>query len=340
MWKKLTNKQESILVCEASLSKWKYSPWLTLLIMLGLLWGTQYLMGTLLLFPTFLTVFPKIMQGISANDPLDSFRIASDLVEEMPSWYFQLQLFLTAFEILMPILVCRLAERRSLLSMGFTREKGLRRFAAGYGIGVLLIVCSVGICLAFGIVRISANSSLGTVILPVLIYFLGYLIQGTAEETLVRGFFFISLSVGIRRKDAPLWACLISAFLFALMHVANPGMTLLSFLNIFLAGLMLALFMYRFDNIWIAAGLHAAWNFTQGQIFGYGVSGLAAKESIFTVTLSDNALLHGGSFGLEGGLAVTAVQLIAIALLFLIPYQKDFDAAGYIRTRREEQKAA
>lgn len=74
-----------------------------------------------------------------------------------------------------------------------------------------------------------------------------------------------------------------------------------------------------------AAAIHSAWNFVQGNVFGVSVSGTGSAPSLLGTVLSDaGTIWNGGAFGLEGGLCVTVVTLLAIAaVIFLLPTNKD-----------------
>lgn len=174
---------------------------------------------------------------------------------------------------------------------------------------------------------ISGNGSFelgSSVNFPLLIvYFAGFLIQGGAEEIMNRGFLMVSLRNSFRNnKLRNVWAVLISSYIFAMLHGLNPGMTILSVLNLFGAGVFFAVLFIRFDNIWICWAAHTAWNFFQGHILGTYVSGLPSPVSIFIFNDSGNQIINGGSFGFEGGLMVSCVQLLVIALLIFLPSKR------------------
>ena len=93
-------------------------------------------------------------------------------------------------------------------------------------------------------------------------------------------------------------------------------MTLLAYINIFLFGLFLALLFIRFENIWIVGALHSIWNFAQGNLFGIQVSGMQLQPSLIKSDVKEGwELINGGSFGVEGGLAVTVVLAVTLGIL-------------------------
>jgi membrane protease YdiL (CAAX protease family) len=155
----------------------------------------------------------------------------------------------------------------------------------------------------------------------VLLFFAGFLIQGMSEELLCRSYLMVSLS-----RKWPLWACAVSnALLFSLLHVGNPGVTVIALVNIFLFGLFASMLTLRRGSIWMVGAVHSMWNFAQGNLFGIPVSGLAGSPSPLIAEMGEGSwktLVNGGSFGLEGGLAVTAVLAVACVVVWFASTKK------------------
>lgn len=226
------------------------------------------------------------------------------------------QLFTTFAEIAAPVIFCLCIEKRSLVSMGFRKEKAVRDYFIGYVLGAVLILSAAMIAGVTGSLTITAATEVSY--LWVFLFFAAFLVQGMAEEVLVRGFLLVSLT----RKVSVLWAVVISSLVFAALHLGNPGMTVLAFGNLVLAGVLFALCFLLTDNIWAAAAMHSAWNFVQGSVVGVEVSGLTGMERVFIGTLKGSEWINGGSFGLEGGLCVTIVEVIAIAVMLVLIQRK------------------
>jgi len=132
------------------------------------------------------------------------------------------------------------------------------------------------------------------------------------EETLMRAIFFriVEASLG------SVIALVASAALFGFLHAFNPGATLVSTVAIALeAGVILAAAYLYTRRLWMAIGLHAAWNFTEGGVFGASVSGGAA-HGLFASRFYGPTILSGGAFGPEASVVAVVVCLIAgVALL-------------------------
>jgi uncharacterized protein len=131
------------------------------------------------------------------------------------------------------------------------------------------------------------------------------------EEILMRGIVF-----RITEESLGTWlAFFISGLLFGLAHLANPNATLVAALSIALeAGVLLAVGYVITRRLWVSIGMHFAWNFALGGIFGVAVSGIEVR-GLLKSTLTGPDLLSGGRFGPEASvLAVLVCTSMAIVL--------------------------
>jgi hypothetical protein len=141
-------------------------------------------------------------------------------------------------------------------------------------------------------------------------------LAGICEELAVRGVLFRVLedSLGTAAAIAA------SAVVFGLLHALNHGATVVSTAAIALeAGVMLAAAYAWSRNLWLPIGLHIAWNFTEGGVFGAAVSGGKGHGSLAAVNFTPGAtdLLTGGAFGPEASL-VTVVLCLAAGAAFML----------------------
>lgn len=231
-----------------------------------------------------------------------------------------LSLFATAAMILVSLLYCRLIERRSLASMGVTLDrKSPISLVFGLLFGLLMLGGVYLVLYATGAVTVTPGT--GNVGL-ILLYALGYLIQGSAEEFLYRGYLMPSLSTA----TTPFSAVILSALFFSLTHASNLGFSLIAGLNIFLFGLLLGLLVLRTGNLFVACGLHAAWNFAEGALFGLSVSGTAPNHSLLlSPFVEGRTLTNGGVFGPEGGVATSLILVIALIVFFYWPQKNKIE---------------
>lgn len=191
---------------------------------------------------------------------------------------------------------------------GFERDKVMTKYLIGYGLGILLIVASGLPIMIFFADSISLTNPLP--LMPIFLYFLFFLIQGASEEIFVRGFIFPI----IVKHSTPFMAVVTTSGFFAALHLLNPGITLISVVNLFLAGALFGYCVLYFDSLWQACALHSAWNFVQGNILGFKVSGMNV-EPLLTLNLSGNDLFTGGQFGVEGSIFSTIILMIIITIL-------------------------
>lgn len=198
----------------------------------------------------------------------------------------------------------------SLLGMSLKgRGKDL---LAGLGVAVLLYAVGFGTSLLMGTVEIASVQWVPRDLLGTLLFFL---LVAVTEEVMLRGFVLgRMLSAGMNRFVA----LFLSSALFSAMHLFNPNFALLPFVNILLAGCLLgASFLYT-RNLCFPVVLHWFWNWLQGPVLGYEVSGMDSGETLLTLRLTGSDLLTGGSFGFEGSLLCTV--LLVVGTLAIIGY--------------------
>jgi membrane protease YdiL (CAAX protease family) len=138
-----------------------------------------------------------------------------------------------------------------------------------------------------------------------------------AEELVFRGYVLNNLMQSMK----PQAALLLSAILFAILHSLNPNFNLTAFLNILLAGLLLGINYIFTRNLWFSIMLHLSWNFIQGPVLGFKVSGLELP-TLLQQNLRGSILLTGGEFGLEASWLTLIVFAIAIPFFYLLFHKK------------------
>lgn len=111
-------------------------------------------------------------------------------------------------------------------------------------------------------------------------------------------------------------AILVSALVFGLLHMGNPGVTVMGIVAVVVAaGIAFALLYAMTRNLWLVIGVHMGWNFAEGGLFGAQVSGGAPTHSLFQSTFTGPDILTGGSFGPEGSIFTIAVYLLLSAVI-------------------------
>ena len=202
----------------------------------------------------------------------------------------------------------KFVDRQSVHSLGFDFRNRIHDAIAGFLIP-LVILGTVTLLLYFsGNLEWTDISFEGNHFVAGLFIMI---IVAIGEEIVFRGYILNNLLQSVNR-----WLALgISALLFAMMHSNNPEVTIISVLNLFVAGILLGLNYIFTRNLYFAILLHTSWNFLQGPVLGFPVSGVQL-ESVLHPEVKGNEFITGGGFGLEGSL-LTAM-LIAVAILILV----------------------
>lgn len=213
----------------------------------------------------------------------------------------------------------RLAEGR------WPEELDLRRMPAelaiGLVIGALMLSAAVSGLYLLGVYDISGPrtaSAWATVAMAIE--------SGFMEELIMR-----AILLRLLMRAFGIWpALIVQAALFGALHLANPNATPVAAAAIAVeAGLMLAGFYLLTGRLWMSVGVHAAWNFTQGWVWGASVSGIPVTESWLVSKPKPGApeFLSGGAFGPEASLPAMVVgTLVAIIVLWLAWKQGNFKA--------------
>ncbi len=142
-----------------------------------------------------------------------------------------------------------------------------------------------------------------------------FIVVSINEEVLIRGYVLRNLMYSFNKFTA----LIISSILFSLIHGFNPNMDWLSYLNLFLAGILLGSTYVFTKNLWFPIALHFSWNFFQS-LFGFNVSG-QDLYSLIEFKMTKPNLINGGLFGFEGSIFCILIQLVLITAL-LIYYNK------------------
>jgi hypothetical protein len=132
--------------------------------------------------------------------------------------------------------------------------------------------------------------------------------------------------IGARYR--PIWGILSSSLVFAVLHSLNPNLNPIAILNLFLFGLFTALYALYEGGLWGVFSLHTVWNWAQGNLFGFEVSGLARPVgTLFDLMEVGPDAITGGPFGPEGGLAVTVVLVVGCGVVWWLGRKGEKESA-------------
>lgn len=222
------------------------------------------------------------------------------------------------------IIYCKFIEKRSVQSMGFIKKGFIINYLKGFIIGIILISAVLLISLATGALTYDGISN-NINILSILLFLVGYIIQGMAEEVMCRGYLMTSLS----KKTSMFWAVILSSLAFTFPHLSSLFVSgvqfgAIGFVNTMLLSIFLSLFMIKEKNIWGVCAIHSSWNYILGVICGISVSGGKTNVSILTFTTNaTKSLINGGMYGLEAGIITTIILIMGISILIFTMKRKN-----------------
>jgi membrane protease YdiL (CAAX protease family) len=240
-----------------------------------------------------------------------AYLIASLAVPRIVGFGVELKFDLIAIPIILLIyklVIVRLGEhpRDDLPIAGALRPLGLGLLG-----GFLLFSLIVGVAAGLGVYQVTGLGDfrglvaalIGSAIFP-----------GISEEIVFRGVLFR----WIEELGGSWVALLLTSGFFGAAHLMNPNASMVAAVGIaFEAGVMLGAAYMLTRSLWLPIGLHAAWNFTQGEIYDIPVSGMPV-HGIVDARLCCNPLLTGNGFGLEASvIAMTVATLFGLWLLWL-----------------------
>lgn len=204
-----------------------------------------------------------------------------------------------------------LVENRRLTDLGLWGRPTALLGGAGVAVAMLLLVALLG--QAFGSIRSHWTGRGGDIGIAVLMLVL-FTVQGSAEEIVFRGY--------VMQTVAATWGMAaglaMETVLFALVHLGNSGVSWIAVLNVAGCGVMIGLLVILTGNLWAAIGYHAVWNWLEGTVLGFQVSGLGVRHSLWTRTTSGPRWLTGGQFGPEGSVLTTGAILVGVVILAMV----------------------
>ena len=255
---------------------------------------------------------PDYVQAALAGDMAAAMEVSMRIAGS--EIYTVIMLFADAIMILLTCLFCKLLQKRKMVTMGFGKKGMIKEYVIGLVAGFACFSLAVLLGVITGALKIEGLNPKASVGMLVL-FFIGFMIQGMAEEVICRGYFMVSYA-----RKYPMYAAIIAnALVFAALHLMNSGITVLSFINLTLFGVFASVYFIRRGNIWGIGAFHTIWNFVQGNFYGIRVSGMELDNSILTTSLVEGKdLLSGGAFGLEGSILVTIILTAGTILLFFL----------------------
>ncbi len=212
-------------------------------------------------------------------------------------------------------------DRTTFSSIGFDTVGRAKDFAVGCLLAVLIISGGFAILILSSAIEVEAVQLSN---LPHLtVTFLTFVIVAVLEEMVCRGYILNNMMLVMNRY----LALALSSTIFAALHLFNPYVAALPVLNIFLAGIFLGISYIHTRNLWFPIGLHLFWNFMQGPVFGFNVSGMDISHTIVRLRYPENNIINGGDFGFEGSVLCSVLCLSGALVIGLCYSRKEKNKA-------------
>jgi uncharacterized protein len=218
-----------------------------------------------------------------------------------------------AFALILSALVVARLEQHSFADYGLPLHGGsLKRAAQGLFLGFAMVSALMGlIALAHGFSFGQRALAAWDIARYGLSYALGFMTLAFFEEFSYRGYLQATLASGIG-----FWpAALVLSIFFAAIHLYNAGETAVGVVMAACFGLLAAFSLRRTGSIWLAIGMHMAWDWGLTYFYSVPDSGISAVGHLMKSSLHGSHWITGGLAGPEGSvfafvvLAATAVGI-------------------------------
>lgn len=205
-------------------------------------------------------------------------------------------------------------DKENFIKLGFQFRNRLKDFNLGFLVGFVIMLA--GFLILWNLDQVNVTNT-NFDLIEVLISMGVFAIVAIVEETLLRGYILRNLMLSMNKYIA----LIISAIIFALMHGANPNISLFALSDLFLAGVLLGMSYIYTKNLWFPIALHFSWNLVQS-LLGFNVSG-QDFYSIVEFKIKEANIWNGGNFGFEASVLSTAAQLIFIIWIYFYFRKED-----------------
>lgn len=240
-------------------------------------------------------------------DPLCGIMPTGEIRELLPYYGFLIFSLVT-------LLYCRFVEKKNIKFIGFLGNP--IEYLVGVLVAILLLFIILGIgCLCGSVNFCGFNTNIN--LKSMLLWVLAFGTQGATEEIMCRGFLLNSLK---SRISIPL-AILLSSTAFVFPHLSSLMEShflyaVVGMINLYLVSITFSMFVLYRHNIWIACGLHSAWNFILYVIMGLSLSGSeSVSKGVVLFSVKDTSILNGADYGIEASVITTVVLGIALFIM-------------------------
>jgi membrane protease YdiL (CAAX protease family) len=226
-----------------------------------------------------------------------------------------------AISLLLVFLFRKFVDRKSFAGLGFKTSGHLSDAISGFFLAIAILGAGSLALFLFHYLKWTDIDFNGN---ELFISFGIFVMVAFSEELVFRGYILNNLMQSFNK-----WiALIISALLFTCFHLGTPGIGTIPIVNIFLAGILLGINYIYTKNLWFAILFHLGWNFFQGPVLGFKVSGITL-QSLLQTELKGDLFFTGGEFGFEGSFFNMGFTILAILCLYLVYERKNKPTAGH-----------
>lgn len=217
-------------------------------------------------------------------------------------------LTIAILSIAMTLVFRRYVDNKPITSLGISRTIVYEDVWTGLLLGVVLMGAgSLMLYFTDHLSWIDVRFNMGDLLFSLVLM----LLVAVSEELVFRGYILNNLLESFNK-----WiALLISAVVFAIAHSLNPGLNMIAVINLLLGGVLLGINFIYTRKLWYSIAFHFSWNFLQGYVLGFAVSGLPS-QGLLQAELKGTATFTGAQFGFEGSMVATGLLMMAILVLY------------------------
>lgn len=264
-------------------------------------------------------IFQLMTRSMERNDLINFLNNLNSNITINTSLGFLVNIAQCLSMIFFVVLFWKVYDKRPIREIGLINiKKGYKDLIKGLVFGAVSLTLVFVILLETGQVALINPLSKPNFSFAIVTGLIVFILVGINEEMFSRGYCMTVL----KQTGNKYVVVIVSSLIFALMHSFNPGMNLFCYLNLFLFGLLTAYMAIKSGNLWLSIGYHITWNYFEGNVFGFLVSGQGAA-GIYNLKVPVSNLINGGSFGPEGGIVVTFIILVGFLYLWKVYKPRD-----------------
>lgn len=234
-----------------------------------------------------------------------------EIIQNNPVMSMSIHLLSIIAMIIAVFIILRFMDKKKFkdIGLGFN-PKSARELVYGLLLGAISMTLIFLVLLSTGSISLTNGFFSPNFSVYTLTGLITFIFVGIEEELFSRGYCMMVLEQ-TRKKWVPI---IVSSIIFSMLHLLNPNVKVLGLINIFLVGVLFAWMVVKTGSLLMPIGYHITWNYFQGNVFGFPVSG-TDPHGIYNITVLKDNILTGGAFGPEAGILTTIVIIIGLLVV-------------------------